>query len=75
MTKIKKDNLKPGFTRVYDPKRDKTIRLLDRHAYNQEYLNTHGLQLLETPVMPPEVIDTAPLNNTKKPNHGSKGNK
>lgn len=67
--------VKPGFVRVFVPAKNKTIRIREHHARNQNFMIKHGLQRIEEAVAPPPVEVKAKPTITKaqpiKVQHGS----
>lgn len=54
--------VRPGFTRVLIPERNKTIQIRTKNALNQNYMTKHGLVAIPEPKQPPVVqAEPAPI--------------
>lgn len=47
-----RNRVKPGFTRVFIPARNKTIQIRTKHAQNKEYMLRNGLVLMPEAIHP-----------------------
>ena len=64
MNEEQRKRVKPGFTRVFIPARNKTILVRTAHTKNQTYMMRNGLVLMPTampPAMPPKPVTPEPM--------------
>ena len=60
MNEEQRKRVKPGFTRVFIPARNKTILVRTAHTKNQTYMMRNGLVLMPT-AMPPKPVTPEPM--------------